>query len=72
MVPPQLHDIEVSLWEAFCELSTERSSGMSTGPIPWSSIIRYHAYDNFLPLRTFLGIIRSIDSEYMSLINKDK
>jgi hypothetical protein len=61
---------------AFGDLSTERQIGMGLGPIPRSAILNYATEHGLLgdEIYRFEDIIRSIDSEYLSMINtvKDK
>lgn len=67
LIPPDLHDVEHSLWAAFSDLSTERGLGMDTGPIPWSSVVAYHAYsDPGIDIADFVEIIKAMDGAYLS------
>ena len=56
------------------ELSSDRSFGMSVGPIPHSSIRRYAEfyYMNRDELDFFSRIIRAMDNEYLAIVNKPK
>lgn len=63
------------LWEAFNNLSTERISGMSIGPIPYHCIRDYVRIDLGLEgdlADDAIAIIRIVDSEFMSLINEEQ
>ncbi len=57
------------LWfvDAFLELSTERSIGMSLGPIPWSKVREYGIHHGFSgsQLNDFHTIIRRMDDVYL-------
>jgi hypothetical protein len=68
-------DHEVFYWNAFNNLTSERSIGMGIGPIPYSAIRRY-ADDYDMRSRDefdfFCGIIQGVDTEYLALINKPK
>lgn len=66
LVAPELHDIELSLWVAFWELSSDRQAGMTVGAIPWSSIRAYAQDFKALELRVFERIIRTMDNAYLS------
>ena len=60
--------------ESFIDLSTERSIGMSLGPIPISKIISYQLH--FGLSEEFVGIMRQVDMLYLKEIDskskKDK
>lgn len=62
-------------WEAFWELSSDRSIGMALGPIPWSSIDRYAARfgiadgDEF---EQFLHFVRALDGAYRNYKSENK
>jgi hypothetical protein len=52
---------------AWFELDSERSSGMSIGPIPWSKIVEYgifHGIDRDV-LEPFIQVIRQMDAAYL-------
>lgn len=66
LFPPELHDIEEHLWDAFWNLSTDRSIGMGAGPIPWSSICRIESDWRAIGEKNFHKIIRAMDSKYLS------
>lgn len=66
LVPPELYDIEQTLWQDFHELSTERPGGMGRMPIPWSAIGRYYEENPGIGLAEFRAIIRAMDGVYMS------
>lgn len=67
LIPPELNDIEVGLWRAFSDLSSERSSGMVAGAIPWSSMVMYHNHNSFgLDMTDFIEIISEMDSAFLS------
>jgi hypothetical protein len=69
---PELSDVETYYWDAFHILGSERSIGLSLGPIPYSAI-RFYAHECGIVSRDefsfFLGIIQALDAEYMSLVN---
>lgn len=66
LVAPELHDIELSLWVAFWELSSERQAGMTVGSIPWSAIRSYAQECRVLEFNIFLRIIRAMDNAYLT------
>ena len=53
--------------KSFHDLSTERSVGMSLGPIPWSKIVQYADRYQLEPdvTEAFIDIIRTMDVAYM-------
>lgn len=59
-------------WAAFCDLQSERTYGMSVGPIP---ISRVRAYADVEGLSEdewdfFRNVIRDLDNEHLKLMNK--
>lgn len=54
--------------KSFYDLGTERQSGMSLGPIPWSKIVTYAQHYGLDPdvTEAFVDIIRTMDTEYMA------
>lgn len=71
---PELFDTAIFYWNAFYDLSSDRSFGMGVGPIPYSSVCRYaeaHGMgrDEFDYFHT---IIRAMDTEYLAIANKSK
>ena len=66
LIPTDLHDIEITLWEAFWRLSTERQSGMSVGPIPWSAVDRYYQRCIRMDFESFYAIMSAMDREYIT------
>lgn len=44
---PVLTTAEQIIWDAFGDLSTERVSGMSYGPIPYRAILAYADFNGF-------------------------
>lgn len=66
LIAPALHDIEWSIWFAFWELSSDRQTGMTAGPIPLASIAQYGSDNTGIELSVFTQIIRTMDSEYLS------
>jgi hypothetical protein len=59
-------------YEAFAELSTDRQSGTSIGPIPWSSIDRYASRygiedDAFEYL---IRMVRALDDAFLAYCRK--
>ena len=61
-MPPDLHDIEWPIWEAFWDLSTDRQAG----PIPWSSIQRISRRVHGIDPGVFSILIRAMDGVYLS------
>ena len=53
--------------KSFHDLSTERSIGMSLGPIPWSKIVQYADRYQLEPdvTEAFVDIIRIMDVAFM-------
>lgn len=53
--------------KSFHDLSTERSVGMSLGPIPWSKIVMYadRVGLDFDVAEAFIDIIRTMDVAFM-------
>jgi hypothetical protein len=66
LIPPDLQDVEWAYWQSFWELSTDRHIGMTSGPIPWSSIYKYLSANPGADLGIFLPIIRAMDEAYLS------
>ena len=66
LIPPELHDVEVTLWEDFFRLSSDRQSSMSVGPIPWSAIERYHERCVTIDFESFYAIITAMDQAYIA------
>lgn len=66
LIAPPLHDIEIDLWRAFRELSTDRPRGEMPGPIPWSSIDRYWNRSGLLDRDSFFLVMREMDEAYLS------
>ena len=62
------------IWSAFWDLSTDRSSGMGVGPIPFSAIDRFaerygiHDLDDF---DTFKALIHEMDGVYLEHASAD-
>lgn len=57
------------MWHAFAVLSTDRPSGWSLGPIPWSAIDRYarrHGIDGPDHFAWFETLIMAMDREFMA------
>lgn len=65
LFPPDLHDIEEHVWEAFWNLSTDRPVGMGPGQIPWSSISRMAEEFKAMGEKTFHRLIRAMDATYL-------
>lgn len=70
LFPPDLYDIESWYWNAFWELATDRQSGMSPGPIPWSSIIRYAEIHEIRDIDIFIESIKAMDSVYLAHVSE--
>jgi len=53
--------------KSFHDLGTERSIGMSLGPIPWSKIVQYADRSGLEPdvAEAFVDIMRTMDVEFM-------
>lgn len=53
--------------KSFYDLGTERSIGMSLGPIPWSKIVAYASHYGLEPdvTEAFVDIIREMDVVYL-------
>ena len=53
--------------KAFYDLGTERVSGMSLGPIPWSKIVEYAGFYRLEEdvTEALVDIIRTMDSQYL-------
>lgn len=58
--------------EAFAELSTCRTSGMESGPIPFTAIIQYANVYNIDDPEDFRWIIRKIDNFALSSTKEKK
>ena len=67
--PPSLTIHQQLLYTAFSELGTERQLGMSEGPIPWSSMIRYAEYYGYEPTG-FCEVLRRVDYAYLEYQSK--
>ncbi len=54
--------------EVFFELSTERPSGFSRSPIPWSKIMEHAEESGFTGVwkQTFRDIVRKMDTHYIA------
>lgn len=65
LIPPDLHDVEEYIWDAFWELSTDRQVGMGPGPIPHTSIQRMAGEFSALGGKTFQHLIRAMDVAYL-------
>lgn len=63
--PPALNDVELTYWEAFRDLNTERQTGMAKGQIPWSAIQRYAKAMIGVPPHVFTEIIRAMDDVFV-------
>ncbi len=66
---PTLNEGLFFYWQAFADLSTDRSLGMAEGPIPWSAIDRYgYRHDIWSDeFDRLVYIIRGLDSEYLKI-----
>lgn len=72
--PPDLLPGAVDFYRAFLECGSDRTIGMSIGPIPFSSIDRYaarHGYtgDEFDLLSR---VVRAADDEFLRIVNKPR
>lgn len=67
--PPQLFDDLVWIYEAYCQLATDRPAGLAAAAIPWSSLDRFaaragiegEAFDDFCFL------VRVLDDEWTAV-----
>lgn len=60
-------------YDAFVELSTDRQSGMSVGPIPWSSIDRYacrHEIEGEA-FEYLVRMVRALDDAFLAHCRKE-
>lgn len=68
--PPYGDHPEIEDWimAAFADLSTDRSIGFATGPIPWTAIAAYAdgAGLDREASKTFVGYIRALDRAYLA------
>jgi hypothetical protein len=55
--------------DAFSDLSTCRSYGMSAGPIPWSAINRYVTVEEITE-EDFPRLIRAMDTVYLEYVKE--
>lgn len=58
------------IWDAFWILSSDRSLGMSEGPIPFASINRFaqrYGLDDLASFDEFSALIRGLDREYLKI-----
>jgi hypothetical protein len=62
------------VYSSFWDLSSDRSVGMGTGPIPYSSIIRYADRFNLSSEETeeFAYLLREMDSEFLDYIAQQR
>ncbi len=53
---------------AFTHLSTERATGMSTGPIPWSAMVAYADREQMDPEAAdiLVRVISAMDYDYLA------
>lgn len=70
LICPEIYDVELSIWESFWELSTERQIGMSPGPIPVSKIIEHAERRSGVPKEALVSLIRIMDGEYLKQPDK--
>ena len=70
---PALTTYETIIWDAFGELSTERSIGMSMGPIPWSRILQYARHHGMSVADTdsFIQTMMAVDSTHLRIARKN-
>lgn len=67
---PEVQPESAFVWDAFWSLSSDRPTGMSTGPIPFSAVDRFaqrYGIDDLDEFDGFRSIIRAIDAEYLRL-----
>jgi hypothetical protein len=71
--PPELPPMSQVFLEAFWDLSTERSIGMSVGAIPLSRVLvvaEWYGLDED-NTRTLFQVVRVLDRLYLAQVNKD-
>lgn len=71
---PEVYPGDYFYINAFYELGTCRTIGLSIGPIPWNRIVQYadrFKLDEDL-INPFVDIIREMDDAYIEEINKKK
>ena len=56
---PELHDVEVHYWQAFCDLSGDRNA---SGFTPWTAMHTYAKAKGFSDIPVFERIIKSLDA----------
>lgn len=72
---PDIPEHWVWVWDAFFELSNDRSFAFSIGPIPSSAIHIYahaHGITDQDQLQTMIEIIRAMDAVYLDHVRKPK
>lgn len=69
---PVLSPDAIPYWFAFGELSTERSTGMSLGPIPFRAMLAYAEYYELSRMQTdlLLKYVSAIDRRYLKLMSE--
>ena len=70
----QLLPTEQLYLKAFWDLNSDRSMGMSVGPIPWSSIQRYasHLGLEHGNIETLHVVIRSMDEVFLRFLDEER
>jgi hypothetical protein len=72
---PEILEAAEFYWQAFNELSSDRSMGMGLGPIPYSSIRAWadeHGVTGRDDFDFFHGVIRGVDTEFLAVMNAPK
>ena len=75
MFPPQplIDNHHFWLISSFYDLSTDRALGMSIGPIPYSSILRFIAFWDLEEESAdlLIEVVKAMDSLYMKHVNEN-
>jgi len=68
--PPVLQDQDQWYMDSFSELSTCRSFGFSTGPIPWTALNEYCELEEIEERDEFCLVMRSMDNAYLEYVKE--
>ena len=60
------------IWEAFWCLTSSRSYGYSTGPIPLTEIRAYIELFSIADVHMFVTCIRAMDAQYLKKLRDDQ
>jgi hypothetical protein len=71
---PELLPNESYYLEAFWALTTDRQAGMSTGPIPWSSVQRYGEAKGLdsANIEALHMIVRAMDNTFLGFVQDEQ